>query len=72
MCSPTDSNKTLQAYKRAVFPPAVMLRLPAQGEGLLAVAGARPPLNPDYRDLGRPLRRMLKQMGSGSLTAGTC
>jgi hypothetical protein len=41
-----------------------------QGEGLLSLAGARPPVAVDYRDYCRPLKRLLKQMGSGSITAG--
>lgn len=41
-----------------------------QGEGLLSLAGARPLVTVDYKDFARPLRRMLKQMGSGSLAAG--
>lgn len=41
-----------------------------QGEGLLSLAGARPPVQVEYREYSRPLKRLLKQMGSGSLSAG--
>lgn len=41
-----------------------------QGEGLLSLAGAKPPVHVEYRDFCRPLKRLLKQMGSGSLSAG--
>jgi hypothetical protein len=41
-----------------------------QGEGVVGLPGVRSPPPPDYKDVTKPLRRMLKQLGSGSLSRG--
>jgi hypothetical protein len=50
--------------------PLCALCCVSQGEGLLSLAGAKTPVHVEYRDFCRPLKRLLKQMGSGSLSAG--
>jgi hypothetical protein len=50
--------------------PLLLLLLLLQGEALTAMPDGRCLPAANYRDTVRPLRRMLKQMGRGCLTAG--